>query len=112
MIPSVVRGVDRHDLDRIKIIADKAYPSVPQLNTEVLSEWMQGRDVTSLLVVDVRAPEEFAVSHLRGAVNLQTADQIAREVTQRDPNKTILYCSVGFAHHAWRTWLSNAVSPM
>src|SRR5262245_28921441 len=96
MIPCVVRGVGLHDLERIKIIAREAYPAVPQLSTKVLSEWMQGRDVVSLFVVDVRAPEEFAVSHLRGAINLQTADQIARAVTERNPTNTILYCSVGF----------------
>jgi rhodanese-related sulfurtransferase len=96
MIPSVVRGIGRHDLERIKIIAREAYPAVPQLSTEVLSEWMHGGELAFLLLVDVRAPEEFAVSHLRGAVNLQTADQIARAVTTRDPARTILYCSVGF----------------
>jgi len=96
MIPSVIRGVGTHDLERIKIIAREAYPAVAQLSIEVLSEWMQGSGLASLFVVDVRAPKEFAVSHLHGAINLQTADQIARAVTRQDPNKTILYCSVGF----------------
>ena len=83
MIPSVVRGVGRHDLERIQTIAREAYPTVPQLSTEVLSKWMQGSGVESLLVVDVLAPKKFAVSHLHGAVNLQTADQIAREMNLR-----------------------------
>jgi rhodanese-related sulfurtransferase len=96
MIPSVIRGVDRNDLKKIKTIAREAYPAVPQLSTEVLWEWMQGSDGPSLFVVDVRAPEEFAVSHLRGAINIQIPDQIARAVTRRVPSKTILYCSVGF----------------
>ena len=96
MIPSVVRGIGRDDLERIKIIAREAYPEVPQLSTEILSQWMEGNDLASLFVVDVRSPEEFAVSHLRGALNLQTADQIAKAITGRVPTKTILYCSVGF----------------
>src|SRR6516162_5542388 len=57
---------------------------------------MHGGAVAALFVVDVRAPEEFDVSHLRGAENLQTVDQNVREVTKRNPTRTILYCSVGF----------------
>ena len=37
MITSVVRGIGRHDLERI-FIAREAYPAVPQLSTEVPSE--------------------------------------------------------------------------
>jgi rhodanese-related sulfurtransferase len=96
MIPSLGRGIDLADLERIKAIARKAYPAVPQLSTQVLAEWMQTGGVARLLLVDVRRSEEFAVSHLRGAVNLHTTEQIARAVTERSPDKTILYCSVGF----------------
>jgi rhodanese-related sulfurtransferase len=96
MIPPVVRGVCQEDLERIKSITREAYPTVSQLSTEVLSEWMQGSGVVSLFVVDVRAPAEFAVSHLHGAVNLQTVEQICRAITTRNATKTVLYCSVGF----------------
>src|SRR5262245_48590877 len=71
MIPSVFTGIDRCDLERIKGITRKAYPAVPQLSTETLAEWMEQPD-WSLLLVDVRTPEEFGVSHLRGALNVQT----------------------------------------
>jgi rhodanese-related sulfurtransferase len=43
----------------------------------------------------MRTSEEF-VSHLRSAVNLQTAQQIAQAVKERKPTQTIVYCSVGF----------------
>jgi len=57
---------------------------------------MQTGGGARLLLVDVRRSEEFAISHLHGAVNLRTTEQIARAVTERNPDKTILYCSVGF----------------
>jgi rhodanese-related sulfurtransferase len=95
MIPSVLTGVDRRDLEKIKAIVRVVFPSVSQLNTGTLSEWFQQSN-PSLLLVDVRSPEEFAVSHLPGAVNLQTAAQIAAAVNERKPPRTVLYCSVGF----------------
>jgi rhodanese-related sulfurtransferase len=96
MIPSVMRGVDGQDLDKINSIARAAYPTVRQLRTETLSEWMQGKREGPLLIVDVRSRQEFVVSQLHGAVNLQTPEQIVRTVTERKPLRTILYCSVGF----------------
>jgi len=95
MIPSVLRGPRVHDLEKIKVIARKAYPSVEQISIDTLDGWMR-RPERSLLLVDVRSPEEFAVSHLRGAVNLQTPEQIAAAVQEQKPSRTVLYCSVGF----------------
>lgn len=95
MVPSVFTGVGLHDLERIKAIARIAYPNVAQLSTESLAEWMANAG-ESLLLVDVRSAEEFAVSQLRGAVNLRTPEAIANAVRQHGLAKTVLYCSVGF----------------
>lgn len=95
MIPSVLTGVDRRDLEKIKAIAREVFPSVSQVDTAALAEWLPQSN-PSLLLVDVRSPEEFGVSHLPGAVNLQTAAQIAAAVNERKPTRTVLYCSVGF----------------
>jgi rhodanese-related sulfurtransferase len=95
MIPSVFGGVGLRDLETIKAIARQAYPSVPQLSTETLAEWME-RAGSALLLIDVRSPDEFAVSHLRGAINLQRPEQIASAIEENAADRTILYCSVGF----------------
>jgi rhodanese-related sulfurtransferase len=94
MIPAVLRGVDTDDLATIKIIARRAYPAVTQLDLKTLASWMETRE--SLLLVDVRSPEEFVVSHLRGAVNLRSVDEIMDAVHERRPSATVLYCAVGF----------------
>ena len=94
MVPSVFRGVDLRDLETIKRIIREAYPSVPQVSCETLVEWI--RDKLSVLLVDVRSIEEFGVSHLHGAINLRTAHNIRQAIGQHQPDKTILYCSVGF----------------
>jgi rhodanese-related sulfurtransferase len=93
MFRSLLGGVTGQDLETIKAITRDAYPAVAQVGTDVAAEWLTN---PSLLVVDVRSREEFAVSHIRGAVNLQTTGQIAAAVKERKPVKTILYCSVGF----------------
>src|SRR6185503_17289015 len=74
MLPSVLTGAGLQDLEKIKAIVRKAYPRVRQLPTETLAEWMGAR--ASLLLIDVRSSDEFAVSHLRGAINLQKIDQL------------------------------------
>ena len=95
MIPSVVRGIQQTDLENIKRIARQAFPNVRQMSTAQLAELMTN-ETRSLLIIDVRSPDEFAVSRLAHAENLQTAEEIAGEIEKRKPSATILYCSVGF----------------
>jgi len=95
MIPSVLGGVTQRDLERIKAIARRAYPAVPQLGTGELAGWIAaGRK--DWLLIDVRSAAEFAVSHLEGAVRAGTAKEIERAVRERRPERTVLYCAVGF----------------
>lgn len=53
-----------------------------------------GPDVT---VVDVRTPEEFAMGHLDGAVNISlTSGNFEQEIQSLDPTgKYIIYCRTG-----------------
>ena len=95
MIRSVMRGVGLRDLDRIKKITRQSFPFVRQISTEQLATWMETSN-QSLLIVDVRSADEFAISRLRGAVNLTTAQQITEAIHSRKPFTAILYCSVGF----------------
>lgn len=94
MLPSVFRGVDLRDLEIIKRITREAYPSVTQVSCETLVEWIGGNK--SVLLVDVRSNQEFGISHLRGAINLRRPQDIKQAMAERKPDKTILYCSVGF----------------
>lgn len=95
MIPSMFTGVHLRDLEKIKAIVRKAYPSVPQLATATLANWMQ-ESAPQLVLADVRSRAEFAVSHLPGALNLPTATQIREVIAARKPATLVLYCAVGF----------------
>ena len=95
LVPAAIAGMGVRDFEKLKAMIRKAYPSVPQLGTGALATWME-ESKPSLLIADVRAPEEFAVSHLRGAVNLRTVEQIRDGMAQQGASTTVLYCAVGF----------------
>src|SRR4051794_9798602 len=95
MLSSMLRGVAPGDLEKIKTITQRAYPSVIQVGTCQLAKWME-EPGNSLLLIDVRTAEEFAVSQLRDAIHLETADSILKAVEKEQPLRTVLYCAVGF----------------
>jgi rhodanese-related sulfurtransferase len=72
------------------------WPQVPQMSTRELAERMAAGNESAPLLIDVRAREEYEVSHLPGAIWAETPSQIAsalREASDRQP--VVLYCSVG-----------------
>jgi rhodanese-related sulfurtransferase len=75
-----------------KIRAD--YPSVPQLTIAQLQVAL--KQVDNIKLIDVRAPAEFTVSHLQGAVSLTTSAQIAKTFSADKHQALVLYCSVGW----------------
>ncbi|HKX61144.1 MAG TPA: rhodanese-like domain-containing protein [Verrucomicrobiae bacterium] len=95
MLGSVLRGVRLPDLEKIKTITRQSFPTVRQISTLQLAEWMNNAK-PDLLLVDVRGSEEFAVSQLHGAINATTAEGITEVIRERKPATAVLYCSVGF----------------
>jgi rhodanese-related sulfurtransferase len=83
-------GVDWEAVDD-KI--EKEYPAVSFISSYELVQ--QYQSVRRPIVVDVREPAEFAVSHLNAALNLETGAAIAA----RFPDKQapiVVYCAVGY----------------
>ncbi|MDB6053241.1 MAG: Rhodanese-related sulfurtransferase [Verrucomicrobiales bacterium] len=96
LIPSVIKGMTVGDLEKIKKICRGVFPTARQVSTKRVAEWM-GEPKSCPLLIDVRSPKEFAVSHLPGALNLRSADAISRAIAERATvSRTVLYCSVGF----------------
>lgn len=76
----------------------RQFPSVKQLSTNELASLLQSPD---LVLLDVRQPQEFAVSHLPGAQRISPLSQTNH--CEFNPsqlqlkNKTVVfYCSVGY----------------
>jgi len=95
MIPSAIRGIRIEDLERIKRIVRATFPAVRQISCQTLANWFNESD-SEPLVIDVRSQKEYAVSHLRGAINLRKSSEIHQMIEERRPSRTVVYCSVGF----------------
>ena len=85
-------GVNWNAVDR-KI--DSEYPSIQFISSDTLV--MQYGELNSKvpIIIDVREPEEFRVSHLESALNLQTGESISQLLTDKN-TPIIVYCSVGY----------------
>jgi rhodanese-related sulfurtransferase len=74
---------------------------VPIMTQSELRRVLAAADSTTrVLLVDTRAPEEFAVSHLTGAVSWPgyTKDPLPAEATRHlaDGGQVVFYCSIGY----------------
>jgi len=74
----------------------EAFPDVNAVTTDELAGWLAvpGREVPVLL--DVREPKEYAVSHLRGARRALTETEALEALRGVDKgDRVVVYCSVG-----------------
>ena len=85
-------------MSQFKALVRASFPGVPQMSIEELDRRLE--DDPPPLVIDVREPFEYEVSHLPGAVHAQ-GDNIAELVAETAPDRPIvLYCSVGYRSSA------------
>lgn len=84
----------------LKMIRAK-FPGVVQLSTDALQAWLdrpqESTQTKRPLLLDVREKEEYAVSHLEGAL-LATSEKDALQALEgvAPDQPVVLYCSVGY----------------
>ena len=66
---------------------------VTQISAEDLHEMVTGSE--KFVLIDVRAPLEYADSHIEGAINIPVADLRERHTELKKKDATILLCSSG-----------------
>ncbi|MBT4501449.1 MAG: rhodanese-like domain-containing protein [Gemmatimonadetes bacterium] len=72
-------------------------PSVAQLSTEDLAAWLAKPDTTRPLLLDIRDPAEFEVSHLQDARLAPDLNSALAHLADAPPDTPIVaYCSVGY----------------
>jgi len=99
-----VRG---ETFESIKQAVRKKFPSVRQISTDELARWLSDTNRVPPVLVDVREPQEFGVSHLHGARNLRSVAQIER-LLPSSGECVVLYCSVGYRSSAMAEKLERA----
>lgn len=73
------------------------FPSVRQLPTAQLAAWLADSSRPQPLLLDVRQPEEFAVSHLRGARRVEFGNDAGAVLANVPTTQPIVcYCAAGF----------------
>ena len=85
------------------------FSTVPQISTGELAAWLADTTREAPLLLDVREPEEYAVSHLPGAIRVSpkaTPDQLQDAIDLSRP--LVLYCSIGYRSSALAEQLTAA----
>lgn len=73
------------------------FPEVPQLATADLAAWLKDKTKAAPLILDIREPAEYAVSHLPGAIRVSPDAAAADIAPQLKPGRAVVvYCSVGY----------------
>lgn len=92
LLSACAAGKDGLDSIHADIISDHA--SVAQISPDAFA----ALDDTNLLILDIREPEEYAVSRIPGAIWVNpsaTADTATIQIGSVAGKKVIVYCSVG-----------------
>ena len=85
------------------------FPQVKQLPPAPLAAWLTDSSRLQPLLLDVRQPEEFAVSHLTGARRVDfgsRAEDVLAGVPDGQP--IVCYCAAGFRSSIMATRLARA----
>ena len=85
----------------IKDLVRKRFPEVSQLQTAELAEWLSDTNRPKPVLLDVREVEEFEVSHLAGAKNVNPDAKVGDIKAMIATNRpVVVYCSVGYRSSA------------
>ena len=86
-----------HTWDSVMNKIRNKYPAVKQLSTNELQELLNNKKSITPLIIDVREPEEYAVSHLHGAFIAVNEDEALKIIAKESKDRFIVvYCSVGY----------------
>ena len=85
----------------VDALIERDFPTVASISTDSLATWLDDSTRVPPLVLDAREPEEYAVSHLPGAVRIDpdaSAEALAVALPEDfDPARAVVvYCSVGY----------------
>lgn len=94
--------------DRLKGVISLRFPGTEWVTREDLSAWMLEEPESNPILLDSRTEEEFAVSHIRGAVRVDPDVEAASLSHLARDNRIVVYCSVGYRSAAVARRLSRA----
>jgi rhodanese-related sulfurtransferase len=93
----------RPSWESISAMVRRSFPEVRQIEPGALAARQTGGNV---IVVDCRGAKDFAFSHIPGAVNCRSVEEVTR-VAQRD-QPVVVYCVIGYRASMLADRLSKA----
>ncbi len=73
------------------------FPSVPEISTQALADWLATKERMKPLILDTRTLEEYEVSHLYGATHSSSVESALKVLATVDKGHPVVaYCSVGY----------------
>ncbi len=72
------------------------FGDVTQISTDSLAAWMADSSRAQPVLIDARTPEEYAVSHIEGAVRVDPDNPVLAASEIRTDAPIVAYCSVGY----------------
>jgi rhodanese-related sulfurtransferase len=106
MVPLV--GAAQQSLDAQKALVSARYPRVRWVTTSSLARWMGRSGNGGPILLDAREPEEFAVSHLRGARRVDPDLEDMSTLDLDEGERIVVYCAVGWRSGAFADRMRQA----
>ena len=91
-----------------KALISAQFPDGEWIDGETLSLWMEGSSPGNLVILDVRTPEEYAVSHLSGAQSVDPNNPDVDALSIPADATVVVYCSIGYRSAAIIDQLEHA----
>jgi rhodanese-related sulfurtransferase len=99
----------RDGMESMRTLVRERFPEVRQLAPADLAQWLADTNRPAPLLLDVRTPTEFAVSHLPGARQVDPAISGPALAATLSPDRAVVvYCSVGYRSSDCATRLLQA----
>jgi rhodanese-related sulfurtransferase len=96
-ISPIIASDEQLDLNELITTVKKEFPDVTHIDTAAVAELVSKKDGNPVQIIDVREPDEFAVSHLPGAINIPPETDDEALIAAVNPDRpVIVYCSVGY----------------
>jgi len=105
---TAVSLVDWRRPEWLKPLIATRFPRVDWVDTRTLAEWMTASEHTRPLILDARSHDEFAVSHLEGALRVDPERPELGSLRVPEDTSVVVYCSVGYRSAAIVEKLSAA----
>ena len=93
----------------LKKSLDRRFPQVAWISTEALANWLADKSKPPPLLLDVRTPEEWNVSHLPGARHAEpkaSVESVTAGISKETP--IVTYCAIGYRSAEMATRLQAA----